>query len=138
MTRRTLTPTSLLTTSVTEVIRTLYRDIMTDIPEGIKDDTDLKQIEHFLGRLANDYAYVVELLSYSRHYVRYFKRQGAEAKQKYEDMMDIRDALESIASAIKLRYEAVSRMLTAMEQRLREKDMVPYRKGLTNEHNRLS
>lgn len=121
-----VTPTSLLTMSVDEILGSLYKYIVGDIPEGVNDGNDLQQLEYYLGRLGNDYAYIVELLSYSRNYVRRLKRM--DEKVRYEDMMDIRDALADIASAIKLKYQAVSRQLTTYEQRMDEVDFRGYRK----------
>jgi hypothetical protein len=118
---------------VEEVIGNLHEYVAANIPEGVQDRaSDIGRIEYFLGRLGNDYAYVIELLNYSRNYVRKLKRSGE--KERYEDMMDVRDALESTASAIKLKYESVSRMLTAYDQRKDEQGMYPYRieRGATN------
>lgn len=113
---------------VEEVIGSLHEYIASNIPEGVQEEgRDVERIEYFLGRLGNDYAYVIEMLNYSRNYVRKLKRSGAENKERYEDMMDVRDALESTASAIKLKYEGVSRMLTAYSQRSDEQNMRPYR-----------
>jgi len=121
-----LTPTSLATMKIEEVISSLHEYIISNLPEGINDKAaDIVRIEYLLGRLGNDYAYVVELLNYSRNYVRKLKRNSD--KERYEDMMDVRDALESTASAIKLKYEAVSRMLTAYQQRYDEHSMPGYR-----------
>lgn len=121
-----VTPTSLLTMSVDEILESLYQYIVGDIPEGVNSGNDLQQLEYYLGRLGNDYAYIVELLSYSRNYVRRLKR--IDEKVRYEDMMDIRDALADMASAIKLKYQAVSRQLTTYEQRMDEMDFRSYRK----------
>lgn len=121
-----VTPTSLLTMSVDEILESLYQYIVGDIPEGVNSGNDLQQLEYYLGRLGNDYAYIVELLSYSRNYVRRLKRM--DEKVRYEDMMDIRDALADMASVIKLKYQAVSRQLTTYEQRMDEMDFRSYRK----------
>ena len=127
MRERKVTPTNLLTLSVKEVIQLISERVLSDIPEGINSHDDLRIVEERLGRLANDYAYVMELLSYSRTYVRTLKRQGQ--KEAYEDMMDKRSALEDIASAVKMQYQAVSRMLTAEIQIRDENDMYEYRKA---------
>ena len=128
---RPITPTSLFTLGVDEIIGSLAQFVMGDIPEGINSQDDLAQIEYYLGRLGNDYAYLIELLSYSRNYVRRLKRDGH--KEKSEDLMDIRDGIESMASAVKLRYQAVSRLLTIHEQRNDENTMPGYRLGRENE-----
>lgn len=127
MRERKVTPTNLLTLSVKEVIQLISERVLSDIPEGINSYDDLRIVEERLGRLANDYAYVMGLLSYSRAYVRTLKRQGQ--KEAYEDMMDKRSALEDIASAVKMQYQAVSRILTAEIQIRDENDMYEYRKA---------
>lgn len=127
-----ITPTNLLTLTVSEVIKSISERVLSEIPEGIDmaNAEHVQRAEQALGRLPNDYAYVMELLSYSRHYVRHLKR--SKDKDGYEDMMDKRDALESIGSAIKLQYQGVSRMLT-MKIRVDDSDeMHEHRKEKTN------
>ena len=126
MRQKQITPTSLFTLSVSEVISIISDRVLNDIPEGINGEEDVVQLERLLGRLPNDYAYVIELLSHARSYVRYLKRQ--KLREEYEDMMDKRDALESIANALKLQYQGVSRMITTYEQRREENNMHEYRK----------
>jgi hypothetical protein len=125
-----INPSNLLTMSVADIISSISARVLADIPEGIDmgDPEQVKRAEQALGRLPNDYAYVMEMLSYSRHYVRVLKRGGADTKAQYEDMMDKRDALESIGSALKLQWQGVSRMLT-MKLRVDDSDeMYEYRK----------
>ena len=119
--------TSLLTMSVHGVIDDLREKVLGEVPQGITNMEDVEHLEVLLGKLPNDYAYVVSMLGYARNYVRELKRQ--KDKDRYEDMMDKRDALENIASAIKLQYQGVSRMLTAHEQRRDENGMWEYRKN---------
>lgn len=130
MRQKQITPTSLFTLSVPEVISIISDRVLSDIPEGISSEEDVVQLERLLGRLPNDYAYVIELLSHARYYVRYLKRK--KLKEEYEDMMDKRDALESIANALKLQYQGVSRMITTYEQRREENNMYEYRKNPRN------
>lgn len=130
MRRAKINPTNLLTMSASEIISSISERVLSDIPEGINmaDPEQVKKAEEALGRLPNDYAYVMELLSYSRHYVRHLKRGGSDSKKDYEDMMDKRDALESIGNAIKLQWQGVSRMLT-MKLKIDDSDeMYEYRK----------
>ena len=109
-----LIPADLVTLSNAGLMDALRRDVLQDIPTGIKIKEDLDKIEYLLGKLANDYLYVVSLQNYTRNYVRQLKRSGD--KEAYENMMDKRDTLEAIASAIKLQHSAVSRMLTVLMQ----------------------
>ena len=121
MKRGIIKPVDLITRSNIDLVEALQEEVLEDIPTGIKSAGDLERIEYLLGKLANDYSYVISLLCIARSNVRQFKRTGD--KVAYEDMMDKRDSLESIASAIKLQHGAVSRMLTALmqnEERLNE------------------
>lgn len=123
-----IAPSALITLSVGEIIKSISEQVFEEIPEEVGAD-EMRKIEISLARLSNNYAYVVELLSYSRNYVRQLKRSGN--KEKYEDMMDIRDALENIASAVKLQYQSVSRILTVKQQTMSYNDLHEYRKGST-------
>ena len=122
------TPINLFTMSNAQLLDGLRDSVLVDIPLGIQSEDDMKRIEYLLGKLANDYTYVITLGGYAKNYVRQLKRQGKEYQTEYEDMMDKRDTLEGIASAIKIQYQAVSRMLTVRIQQREEMDMHEYRK----------
>ena len=108
---RTVDTNSLINSSVGELIESMYQ-LVSDIPEEISP-TEFMGMSNLLMKLPNDYAFANEMLAHSRYLVRHFKR---EKKQKeYEDMMDKRDALENIASVIKLKYQAVSRVISLYE-----------------------
>lgn len=120
-------PNNLFTMSNTEIIDKLRGTIIEDIPRGIKTEEDLRRLEYLLGKLANDYVYLISMTNYARNYVRQLKRKGKEYQVEYEDMMDKRESLESIASAVKLQYQAVSRMLTIKIELEEENRMHDYR-----------
>ena len=120
-------PNNLFTMSNTEIIDKLRGTILEDIPKGIKSQKDLERLEYLLGKLANDYVYLISMTNYARNYVRQLKRKGKEYQVEYEDMMDKRESLESIASAVKLQYQAVSRMLTIKIELEEENKMYDYR-----------
>ena len=130
-TRSKITATAIKTISAEEMIRMLVQDLMAEIPENEEEDpvAYMARIEFLLCKLPNDYSYLVSLLSYARSYVRIAKRGGSSTKTVYEDMMDKRDALESMASAVKLQYQAVSRILTARIQKTDEMSLHGYRLG---------
>ena len=115
-----------MTLSPSEVIAQIYDQIVMDIPEQISAD-NFQAMGHLLGKLPNDYAYLLSLHGYARNLARQLKRQGE--KEAYEDMMDKRDSLEEMASAVKLKYQAVSRMLSLFEAQAEYGDMYGYRKG---------
>lgn len=120
-----ISPDDLKTLPVGMMIQYISDTILNDVPESMDTEYDINQMEVLLSRLPNSYSYIVTLLSYARHYVREYKRSGE--KELYEDMMDKRDALESIASAIKLQYQGVSRKITLYEQKYDAVNMWEYR-----------
>lgn len=125
-----VTPQSLFIMSPSDVIKGVSAVVFEQIPESV-DMSNLNEIERMLARLSNNYAYIVELTSYSRNYVRQLKR--ANEKARYEDMMDIRDSLENMSSAVKLQYQSVSRILTVKQQTLNYNDLHEYRKENNND-----
>ena len=122
-------PNNLFTMSNTEIMDKLRGTIIEDIPRGIKTEEDLRRLEYLLGKLANDYVYLISMTNYARNYVRQLKRKGKEYQVEYEDMLDKRESLESIASAVKLQYQAISRMLTIKIELEEENKMHDYRRG---------
>lgn len=119
-------PTDLKEMSVSSMIEYIDSTIMQDIPETM-GEYDIQKMEILLSRIPNSYAYIMTLLSYSRTFVREAKRDGN--KERYEDMMDKRDALESISAALKLQYQGISRKITLYEQKYDALNMWEYRKG---------
>lgn len=124
-----ITNRELFTVNNEAMLDVLASSILVDIPAGVRTEEDLKRIEFLLGKLANDYVYLTTLCSYARNYVRQLKRQGKEFAREYEDMIDKRDSLESIASAVKIQYQAVSRLLTVQMAMKEENNMHDYRVG---------
>ena len=116
-----ITNRELFTMNNEAMLDALASSILVDIPAGVRSEEDLQ--------LANDYVYLTSLCSYARNYVRQLKRQGKEFAREYEDMMDKRDSLESIASAVKMQYQAVSRLLTVQMAIKEENHMHDYRMG---------
>jgi len=113
-----------------EIIQSLYDSIIADIPEEIGPN-NFQEVSRLLGKLPNDYAYLVSLLGYSRNLVRQMKRGGPDTKVEYEDMMDKSKALDDIASAVKLQYQAVSRMISLYEVQAEYNSMHESRKSKT-------
>lgn len=117
---------SVVSLSTGELIDALYKEVVVSIPENV-DPSNFKEVSGLLVKLPNDYAFVNELLAHSRYMVRHFKRE--KQQREYEDMMDKRDALEDIASSIKLKYQAVSRVISSFEMSASYNEMYQGRKG---------
>ena len=123
-----LTPQNLFSCNNVDIINKLRDTVLENVPQGIKSNADLERMEYLLGKLSNDYVYLISMTNYARNYVRQLKRQGKDYQSEYEDMMDKRDSLESIASAVKLQYQAVSRILSIKIELSDENNMYDYRK----------
>ena len=121
-------PSSLFTMSVDDIVRAVSARVLQEIPENVKTNEDLARIEEMLARLANDYAYLVTLAAYSQNYSRRLKREGKESKEMWEDMLDKNAAIESMSSAVKLQYQAVSRILTIKTHTMDQNDMHEFRR----------
>lgn len=121
-------PSSLFTMSVSDIVKAVSERVFQEIPEQVKGNDDLAKIEEMLARLANDYAYLVTLVGYARNYSRQLKRAGKDSKEMWEDMLDKVSALEEMSSAVKLQYQAVSRILTIKTYSMDGADMHEYRK----------
>lgn len=107
----------LRTVSFPEMLRLLGPLVTVKVPEGTQDNiNEKKRLDYLLGRSANLYAYLRYLwaaASYER--VRLMKIDTDAA----EDMLKKKEALYELGSAVKLKYEAVSRMVTvALEDEL--------------------
>lgn len=112
--------------SVENLNKWLDNRFYVQIPNGLETIDDMKTAGKLLGQLTNDYAYLVQLLSRAKAYVRAEKRKGKDAKISYEDMIDKRDAIDEMTSVVKMQYQAVSRMITVKQDIQNELNMNRY------------
>lgn len=100
----------LKTVSFPKMLEILAPFVLVHLPEGTSENIDAKRrLDYLLGRCANMYAYLNTLgayASYERARMKAMNDSGAE------DMLKKKEALYELATAMKLKYEAVSRMLT--------------------------
>lgn len=96
-----------------KLLKSLRPYVSEQVPEGVLGDVDAYQkVEEQLGRFANLYAYMIELYAFVSHNVRVAKRSGD--KKLADELTGKRDAIYELARAVKYKYDACSRMLTAV------------------------
>lgn len=120
--------------------------LLEDIPEGVlaASEGDLHEIDRQIGRLANTFSYVSSLYAYSCALVRNAKRESRT--DDWHDAVAKKDALDKLRSALKLKWQACSRMVTVetevdlferpayekREARVRERESKGHMKGWGN------
>ena len=89
--------------------------VLEPLPEGgAGDPVVLAKIDRQLGRLANLYAYLVYLWAHASSETNKYKLRGADAE--YHVMMRKKEALYELSRAVKLKWEAASRMITVQQE----------------------
>lgn len=94
----------------------LVENFKTEIPIQLDTVQDMETAGRLLGKLTNQYAYLVSLATYAKLAVREEKRKGASNKVASDNMIDRRDAIQNMADIIKMQYQAVSRMITVKKE----------------------
>lgn len=86
-----------------------------DVPIALNTTQDLKNAGELLGKLMNVYSYLNSLSLHARLQVRTLKKNKAD-KEEIDKAIDRKEILSSYADTVKLRYSAVSRMITVRKQ----------------------
>ena len=89
---------------------------------AVNSAEDMTNAAQLMTVLTNRYSYLCSFLSYAKIAVREAKRDGDKAA--YEDMVDRRDSIDSMVSAVKQEYAAVSRAVTIHVENNEELKMV--------------
>lgn len=93
-----------------DMLQQLSEILLKPIPEGIRSKTDVESANTLLGWLANQYAYIesmhIKMASLAS------QLSDNRKDTEYKQYVQMRDGLERIGSALKQKYQAVSRMLT--------------------------
>lgn len=76
---------------------------------------EFKQHSHYLGDLANSYAFLSAVHATAAAYLRDAKRRKLDA-EVIDSYTAKRDAVDDVLKGIKLQYEAFSRMITVHQQ----------------------
>lgn len=123
MRNKNMTHQKILEISTVEFLDFLESEFTHTVPLSIESSEEAKECGALLAILSNQYNYLVGLLGF-------LKAQHRIAKGKGEylgDLIDKRDAVSNKAAAIKLQYQAVSRIYTIRQDILAELRMSDYR-----------
>ena len=111
------------------LISWMERTFLEPIPSKIETMEDMAMAGQFMLRNTEGFTYIKELLSVAKIQTRQAKRlldtdkKNAAYKEDYEDMVNRRDAIETIADVLKQQYTAVSRGVTIHTENNRELQM---------------
>jgi hypothetical protein len=98
-----------------ELLYWLNQNFNDDVPIALNTTQELKDAGELLGKLMNVYSYLNSLSLHARLQVRNLKKNKSE-KEEIDKAIDRKEILSSYADTIKLRYNAVSRMITVRKQ----------------------
>lgn len=92
----------------------LYETYINAIPTP-QSSQEFRQHSHLLADIANAYAFLASTHAAASIMVRSAKRKKAD-KDVIDDCIDRRDAIDDCLRALKMQYEAFSRMITVQKQ----------------------
>ena len=106
-----LTVNNLADISFKDMLAILEPLVLVKIPEGAGTDknAERQRLDYLLARLANLFAYLRYLWSASSHLRSRYRHSD---DNKADDMLKKKEALYELGSAVKLKYESVSRRIT--------------------------
>lgn len=95
-----------------DMLEKLAPYLLEEIPEGTIDGNPdrMMEIDRLIGRFANLYAYVAFLYAYTANRAHHYKAEGFI--DEWHAMVRKKDALYEFRGAIKLKWQACSRMVT--------------------------
>lgn len=89
---------------------TMHKQFDVEIPMEITSIEDMNNASRLLLYLSQSWSFVNSLLAYSKRQVRELKREAS--KSEYEDAIDKKEIIQSIADNLKQQYQAISRAVT--------------------------
>jgi hypothetical protein len=105
---------NVLTVPYTELLEAIGAIALEKLPEGGQNDpARLQEIDRLLARFANLHSYLVYLWAFVSHTTNSRKLMGDSAG--HLDAAKRKETLYEIAASVKLKQEAVSRMLTVQQ-----------------------
>lgn len=97
-----------------DLVQWLDNNFISELPAP-ETRVEFSENKFLLARLANTYAYLVSLHSVAQILVRDAKEQGMP-KSHINNAIDRRDIIEHFLDAVKMQYNAFSRMITVQQQ----------------------
>lgn len=81
-----------------------------EVPTQLISIEDMQKAGELLGRLTNQYSYLVNISSLAKIKKRNVKRYGS--KEQYEDAVDREEIINNMVEIVKHQYQSVSRCVT--------------------------
>lgn len=106
-----------------ELFEYLVNNFSSAIPSEVNSIEDAEEVSRLLSKTANSYMYLSEVYAYLKFAIRNAKREEQPNKNKIDDLVDKKEIVDRFISALKLQYQAASRMITIRENNLKELDM---------------
>lgn len=103
------------------LLEELEKDFVYDVPFGVESPDDLSLVATYLSTTTNQYSFLMQLSALATVQKRLCARDGD--KQRKEDVIDKIYVIDKIVSAVKLRYDTLSRMVTIKQEIDRELNM---------------
>lgn len=101
---------TLLQKTPTELADILSDNFGLEAPGAIHSQDDMNSAADMLARLANEYSFLLELLSFAKIDCRETKR--IQDKVAYENAVDRKEIISNKVDAVKNQYAAISRAVT--------------------------
>ena len=95
-----------------ELLNWLVSSFTVEIPSALLSVEDMQYAAQIMSQLAGYYQYLNSLSAYAKIITRQIKRADDKTKEDYEDMVDKKEAINSIIEAVKMTYNALSRAVT--------------------------
>ena len=116
--KRVVTIQNIFSMDPIDMINFLAETYLIEIPEKIDSVEDLTVAGNKLCEIGAALQFFHELNAYAKRYVRVAKR--SEVKEKWEDMVDRKDAIHELTEALTKVKESLSRAMTAYIQKQEE------------------
>lgn len=83
--------------------------VLEEVPE-VSNKKDLEKIDKLLARFANLYAYLLHLYSFVAYEAR--KAKASDLTHEWKELVRKKEALHELASGVKMKWKACSRLVT--------------------------
>lgn len=77
---------------------------------------DMRMVQEIITKASNAFSYLTYLSSIAKIKVRQAKREKEMKKEDIEDAIDRKESIGNIAEAVKMQYNAISRLITVKQQ----------------------
>lgn len=106
-----------------ELFEFLIENFSNSLPSEVNSVEEANEISRILSKTANNYMYLSEVYAFLKFSIRNEKRKENKNKAKIDDLIDKKEIIDRFISALKLQYQAASRMITIRESNIKELDM---------------